>query len=172
VSARKKAAPEKGPEPADLQKAIFQLKITLRGARPPIWRRVRVPATFSLESLHHVIQAAMGWEDYHLHQFLVGGAYYSGLAPDGSDVGWDEDMGDERGRTVDLHVLRHTFGTHLSKNGVAPRTAQAAMRHWSLDLTMNVYADPTLLDVADALRSRPSLSLTDEVQVGAEQAAH
>ena len=35
---------------------------------------------------------------------------------------------DERGRTVDIHALRHTFGTHLSKNGVAPRTAQAAIR--------------------------------------------
>jgi site-specific recombinase XerD len=34
---------------------------------------------------------------------------------------------DDRGRTVDVHALRHTFGTHLSKNGVAPRTAQAAM---------------------------------------------
>ena len=44
---------------------------------------------------------------------------------------------DERGRTVDLHALRHTFCTHLSKNGVAPRTTQAAMRHSSLDLTMN-----------------------------------
>ncbi len=55
---------------------------------------------------------------------------------------------DTRGRTVDLHALRYTFGTHLSKNGVAPRTAQAALRHSSLDLTMNVYTDPTLLDVS------------------------
>ncbi len=30
----------------------------------------------------------------------------------------------ERGRTVDFHALRHTFGTHFSKNSVAPRTAQ------------------------------------------------
>jgi len=57
----------------------------------------------------------------------------------------------ERARTVDLHALHHTFGTHLSKNGVPPRTAQAAMRHSSLDLTMNVYTDPSLLDVAGAL---------------------
>ena len=64
---------------------------------------------------------------------------------------------DERGRTVDLHALRHTFGTHLSKNGVAPRTAQAAMRHSSLDLTMNVYTDPSLLDVAGALGALPEL---------------
>ena len=68
---------------------------------------------------------------------------------------------DERGRTVDIHALRHTFGTHLSKNGVPPRTAQAAMRHSSLDLTMNVYTDPTLLDVASALAALPALSLGD-----------
>jgi len=68
---------------------------------------------------------------------------------------------DERGRTLDLHALRHTFGTHLSKNGVAPRTAQAALRHSSLDLTMNVYTDPSLLDVARALEKLPELLLPD-----------
>ena len=35
---------------------------------------------------------------------------------------------DDRGRTIDVHALRHTFGTHLSKAGVPLRTAQAAMR--------------------------------------------
>jgi len=69
------------------------------------------------------------------------------------------DKEDARGRTVDIHALRHTFGTHLSKNGVAPRTAQAAMRHSSLDLTMNVYTDPELLDVAGAVEALPRLSL-------------
>jgi len=71
------------------------------------------------------------------------------------------DKEDERGRTVDIHALRHTFGTHLSKNGVPPRTAQAAMRHSSLDLTMNVYTDPELLDVAGAVEALPGLPLGD-----------
>ena len=66
---------------------------------------------------------------------------------------------DDRGRTVDIHAMRHTFGTHLSKGGVAPRTAQAAMRHSSIDLTMNVYTDPRLLDVHGALDALPKLSL-------------
>jgi integrase len=66
---------------------------------------------------------------------------------------------DERGRTVDVHALRHTFGTHLSKAGVPPRTAQAAMRHSTINLTMNVYTDPQLLDVAGALESLPALPL-------------
>ena len=34
------------------------------------------------------------------------------------------------------------------------------MRHSSLDLTMNVYTDPTLLDVAGALKALPELSVT------------
>ncbi len=68
---------------------------------------------------------------------------------------------DDRGRTVDVHALRHTFGTHLSKGGVAPRTAQAAMRHSTLDLTMNTYTDPRLLDVAGALDALPALPSID-----------
>ena len=49
---------------------------------------------------------------------------------------------DERGRTLDVHALRTTFGTLLSKGGVAPRTAQAAMRHSDIRLTMQTYTDP------------------------------
>jgi len=68
---------------------------------------------------------------------------------------------DARGRTVDIHALRHTFGTHLSKAGVPPRTAQAAMRHSSIELTMNVYTDPELLDVAGAMNALPALDIQE-----------
>lgn len=67
---------------------------------------------------------------------------------------------DERGRTLDVHALRHSFGTLLSRGGVAPRTAQSAMRHSSIDLTMNVYTDPKLLDVHGALDSLPVLPIS------------
>jgi integrase len=66
---------------------------------------------------------------------------------------------DERGRTLDVHALRHTFGTLLSRGGVPLRTAQAAMRHGDPSLTANVYTDPKLLDVAGALDALPSLPL-------------
>lgn len=69
------------------------------------------------------------------------------------------DKADERGRTIDVHALRTSFGTLLSKGGVAPRTAQAAMRHSTIDLTMNTYTDPKLLDVQGALNLLPSLDL-------------
>ncbi len=72
---------------------------------------------------------------------------------------WKIEKRDERGRTVDVHALRHTFGTLLSAAGVAPRTAQAAMRHSTIDLTMNVYTDPKLLDIAGAMEALPALPL-------------
>ncbi|MGD1103066.1 MAG: plasmid pRiA4b ORF-3 family protein [Terriglobia bacterium] len=51
---------------------IYQIKVTLLGTRPPIWRRLLVPAGLTLEHLHDVLQVAMGWEDCHLHDFRVG----------------------------------------------------------------------------------------------------
>lgn len=51
---------------------IYQLKITLDRIRPPIWRRVLVPANITLGELHLVIQRSMGWHNYHLHAFLIG----------------------------------------------------------------------------------------------------
>lgn len=68
---------------------------------------------------------------------------------------------DDRGRTVDVHALRHTFASHLVAAGVAPRTAQAALRHSSLELTMQHYTDPRLLDVAGALAVLPALPTGD-----------
>jgi integrase len=73
---------------------------------------------------------------------------------------------DDRGRTLDVHALRHTFGTLLSKGGVAPRTAQAAMRHSDIRLTMNTYTDPALLDVRGALDALPALPLDDKATEG------
>lgn len=51
--------------------AIYQLKITLSDCKPPIWRRLLVPDTFTLAQLHEAIQISMGWENYHLHQFTI-----------------------------------------------------------------------------------------------------
>jgi integrase len=77
---------------------------------------------------------------------------------------------DERGRVVDIHALRHTFGTHLSKAGVSPRVAMAAMRHSSLDLTMSVYVDPVLLDVGAAVDALPTFSADRPAELAASKA--
>jgi len=56
---------------------VYQLRIALIDARPPIWRRVMVPGGWSLGALHYVIQVTMGWTNSHLHQFIIGDDYIS-----------------------------------------------------------------------------------------------
>ena len=56
--------------------SIYQIKITLNGSKPPIWRRVLVSNNTTLTELHEIIQAVMGWWDYHLHQFTINGKEY------------------------------------------------------------------------------------------------
>lgn len=51
---------------------VYQLKISLPGISPMIWRRFLVPETLTLYELHRLIQIGFGWEDYHLHEFKVG----------------------------------------------------------------------------------------------------
>ncbi|WP_030438875.1 plasmid pRiA4b ORF-3 family protein [Actinoplanes subtropicus] len=48
---------------------IYQIKVALKETKPPIWRRLEVPADTSLAKLHGIIQTAFGWEDAHLHVF-------------------------------------------------------------------------------------------------------
>lgn len=57
--------------------SIHTIKVSLRHMKPPVWRRLQVPSTANLAQLHHIIQAAMGWYDCHLHQFEVNGRCYA-----------------------------------------------------------------------------------------------
>jgi len=50
---------------------VYQFKITLEGIRPPIWRRIQVPETYTFWDFHVAIQDVMGWLDYHLHEFEI-----------------------------------------------------------------------------------------------------
>jgi hypothetical protein len=50
---------------------VYQFKITLKEISPLIWRRIQVPDTYTFWDLHVAIQDAMGWLDYHLHQFTL-----------------------------------------------------------------------------------------------------
>ena len=77
-------------------KEIYQIRLTLEGTTPPIWRRLLVSASMTLPQFHDVLQIAMGWQDCHLHQFSGGGVKYGQADP--SDPGCLAEMGwiDER----------------------------------------------------------------------------
>ncbi|WP_097223801.1 plasmid pRiA4b ORF-3 family protein [Streptomyces sp. OV198] len=88
--------------------SVHKIKITLRDSRPPIWRRLEVPSGITLRELHDIIQAAFGWEDYHMWAFESGQDRY-GVA--------DRDLGirsaaSKRLRQVAPHVgdrFRYTY---------------------------------------------------------------
>ena len=68
------------------QRVTYQLRVDLRGSKPPIWRRILVSPSMKLDRLHDVIQAVMGWHDGHLHMFVKGRQHYSIPNP------WDDDF--------------------------------------------------------------------------------
>src|SRR5438105_12425029 len=55
---------------------VYQIKVTLKGSKPPIWRRIQVTSATTLAQLHHIVQRVMGWKGSHLYQFVVGGMEY------------------------------------------------------------------------------------------------
>ncbi len=71
---------------------LFQFKITLLDIQPAIWRRIQIPDC-TLVDLHEYIQAAFGWENYHLHQFEIDGVQYRQSAQNGDE--FDADFEDE-----------------------------------------------------------------------------
>ena len=78
-----------------LPQDIYQIKVTLRDTRPPIWRRLLVPAGLTLDALHDVLQVAMGWDDSHMHEFRIGPRRFGKPDPNDRLMGLDP-IGNER----------------------------------------------------------------------------
>lgn len=71
------------PAPASASpEPVYQLKVSLKAIEPPIWRRVRVRGDIFLPRLHTVIQRVMGWQNAHLHEFVVRDVRYGEPEPD------------------------------------------------------------------------------------------
>jgi hypothetical protein len=87
---------------------IFQLKVTLQNIKPPVWRRILVDASSTLDQVHEVIQAAFGWWNYHLHEFEIDGTRYGDPDPDDD---WGPPTVNERRIRLDTVVTAgSTFG--------------------------------------------------------------
>jgi hypothetical protein len=152
---------------------VYQLKITLRGvSKPPVWRRVLVPADVTLRDLHEVIQQAMGWDDYHMHVFSTGRQEYGspdpelGHASDGKvrlsqvltgpgdrlrytyDFGddWEHDIVVEEARAA---VPGETYPSCVAGKGACP--PEDCGGAWGYAGLKEILADPTHEDHQDML---------------------
>jgi hypothetical protein len=152
--------------------AVYQVKVSLRRIRPPVWRRLRLPGGTSLGELHEVLQVAFGWDDQHLHAFEVGKRRFGP-----QDRGL-EGVGDERGARLREMApaagsrLRYTydFGDSwehdivvekvLPPDGV-PHAVCVGGRHaappedcggvWGYEALCEILADPTHPEHAERL---------------------
>jgi len=72
--------------------SVHQLKVALRGVKPPVWRRIVVRSDLSLGELAPILEGAMGWLGGHLHAFDVDGIWYGRPDPDWASDDLDEDQ--------------------------------------------------------------------------------
>jgi hypothetical protein len=93
------------PLPSPSNSPIYQLKITIADTTPPVWRRVLVHGDISLDRLHDLIQAALGWWNHHLHEFEFDEARFG--VPDGDD--WEPPEDERRARLDSLSKEGSTF---------------------------------------------------------------
>jgi Plasmid pRiA4b ORF-3-like protein len=85
---------------------VLQVRITLSYVDdPPVWRQVLIPAAYPLSRVHQVIQAAMGWQDCHLHVFQIGKTSY-GPDPEG-ELGYADET---KARLADVAQVRTRIG--------------------------------------------------------------
>ena len=84
------------------ESSLLTLTIELRGSKPKIWRRVALPGDLTLDVVHTLLQAAMGWTDSHLHRFEPGtgqGYHQPYLVTE-----FDEDEGEEGTREDNVRL--------------------------------------------------------------------
>ena len=98
------------PEKSAVLPEVLQLTITLLGTMPPIWRRLLAPAGFTLAQLHDVLQAAMGWQSCHMHEFSAGRRHFGKPNPEDRPMGMPPV---ENGRTVRLSSLLGRVGAKV-----------------------------------------------------------
>ncbi|MGD0914567.1 MAG: plasmid pRiA4b ORF-3 family protein [Terracidiphilus sp.] len=90
---------------------IYQLKVTLLGTKPAIWRRLLVPADLTLAQLHTVLQTVMGWENQHMHQFRAGQRRFG--RPEPADP-FSKAQRVESARTVPLSAVLESEGAKMT----------------------------------------------------------
>jgi hypothetical protein len=99
------------------ERQVYRFRIQLADVTPPIWRRIEVPDSYTFWDLHVAVQDAMGWLDYHLHEFQLrdprnGDEVLVGL-PD--EEGWDDRdiMPDWEAKIVDYFTLENRNARYL-----------------------------------------------------------
>lgn len=88
---------------------VIELKITLKGIKPLIWRRIKISSQASLLDLHYVIQRTFGWTNSHLFMMEIGSMRFVN-PPD-----WEEDA--YRYQSAEIATLKDFIPKLVPKGG-------------------------------------------------------
>ncbi len=105
------SAPRKKHKSSLSKPCLITLRIELVGTTPLVWRRITLDGRSSFANLHHVIQAAMGWHDAHLHQFRLNNRYIGVPDPESDAPDWHTE--DERKVFLNRVLTDETVFTYL-----------------------------------------------------------
>ena len=96
------------------QAQIWAIKLSLRGIKPEVWRRIELASTITLADLHQVIQTAMGWTNSHLHHFRIGEQLYGDpmlMAENFEDMEYEDSVVSYSRCTAGRH--NHSLRVHI-----------------------------------------------------------
>lgn len=117
-------------------KLTYQFKIKLRGiTKPPVWRRVLVPAHFTFTGFHAVIQEAFGWWNVHLYCFCD--RQY------GRMLNIAEVREDDWGYAPDFDARKFTVGEFFGDGGIVNKLCYVYDfgDDWTHDITLEKVLD-------------------------------
>jgi Plasmid pRiA4b ORF-3-like protein len=143
---------------------VHQLEVTLEDVEPPVWRRIEVHSSITLAVLNTVIQQAMGWQGYHLHQFEIGDRVYGvddeewgppvvdenrarlgDVATEGTVFRYEYDFGDSWGHAVKVGgVIAPAAGTTYPRCAAGERACppEDCGGAWGYTELLAALADP------------------------------
>jgi hypothetical protein len=117
------------PPPLDGSAAgtVHRVKVSLRGAKPPVWRRIELPSDMRLDLVHEALQTAFGWIDCHYHQFETDYGEYGDPTQnadtwraDESDVALAQVAGEARARIGYVYDFGADWRHDLQVEAVSP----------------------------------------------------
>ena len=110
MATKKKGSPKKADDTKKTAGSVYQITITLLYSPYPAWRRLLVPADINFEKFIHLMIVAMGWDDYHMHNFSIDGMEY-----EGGVQGLDALLGMSMGKKKPRNAAKEKLSSVLQK---------------------------------------------------------